>query len=256
MSSSTGKNSYPARKNVGIPDERFPSSVAIIMDGNGRWADRRNQPRSLGHVEGAETAREIISEASDLGLENLTLYAFSRQNWKRATREVGSLMDLYAEYLAGERETLMKNNIRMRHLGSREGLPAGVLEELDESIRASANNSGMILSLAMNYGSREEIAEAAAKLARRVKGGELEPGEIDENLFARTLDTAGIPDPDLLIRTAGEMRISNYLLYQISYAEFYVTETLWPDFHVEEFHKAIRAYAERDRRFGAINDGK
>ncbi len=243
----------PAREKVGVPEERFPASVAIIMDGNGRWADRRGEPRPLGHIAGAQTATDIISESSRLGLGNLSLYAFSRQNWKRAAEEVGALMDLYAEYLAGERDSLMENNIRLRHLGSREGLPPRVLEELDESIRLSSTNTGMIFSLALNYGSREEIAETAGQLARRVRRGEIRPEDIDEQSFSDALQTAGIPDPDLLIRTAGEMRISNFLLYQISYAELYVTDTLWPDFDAGELYAAIRAYASRDRRFGGID---
>ena len=165
-------------------------------------------------------------------------------------------MDLYADYLAEERITLMKNNIRLRHLGTRVGLPDRVIEELDRSIEESSTNTGMTLSLALNYGSREEIVEAIGELARQVKLGKLEPEDINEELFANALDTNGIPDPDLLIRTAGEMRISNYLLYQISYSEFYVTDVLWPDFDESELHKAIRVYASRDRRFGGINEKK
>jgi len=241
-----------ARAALGVPPERFPRSVAIIMDGNGRWARRQGLPRSAGHREGAARVEGIVTEAARLGLEALTLYSFSIENWRRPPDEVDSLMHLYAEYLVSQRPNVREHNIRLRHLGRREGLPAPVVRELDESLLSSAGNTGMFLCLALNYGSRAELVDAARRIARKVAAGELTPADIDEAVVSGSLDSAGVPDPDLVIRTAGEMRISNYLLWQISYAEFYVTEALWPEFHVEEFHEAIRAYASRHRRFGGV----
>jgi undecaprenyl diphosphate synthase len=250
----TAEEIAAARASLDIPDENFPRSIAIIMDGNGRWARKRNMPRFLGHHQGAQTVRRIITEAVRLGMENLTLYSFSQQNWSRPKEEIDALMHLYAEYLISERPVIIDNNIRLKHLGQREDLPEMVLKELDESVRVSQNNTGMILCLALNYGSREEILQAVRKLAGRVRQGEIKPEEITEEAFANTLDTAGVPDPDLLIRTAGEMRISNYLLWQLSYSEFYVTDTYWPDFDENEFHKAVIAYANRHRRFGGVDE--
>jgi len=241
------------RKIVGIPNERFPRSVAIIMDGNGRWARQRNLPRPFGHQAGAKAVRRTVTEAARLGLDVLTLYSFSVENWSRPADEVNTLMHLYAEYLVQERPTIMENNVRLRHLGRREGLPKNVLHELDETLRISASNTGMTLCLAINYGSRLEITDAVRRIARRVAGGELAADQIDEQCISDALDTAGLPDPDLLIRTAGEMRISNYLLWQISYAEFHVTDVHWPDFGPEALHDAIRAYAGRHRRFGGVD---
>lgn len=246
-----------ARKESGFSPSsanRFPVSIAIIMDGNGRWARERDIPRFMGHREGAKIVRRIVTESARLGLEALTLYSFSQQNWSRPPDEVEALMGLYTEYLIGERQTVMDNNIRLRHLGCRKGLPEPVLRELDESVRVSSKNTGMFLCLALNYGSREEIVSAAQKLARRAVSGEISPDDITTEMFAASLDTHGVPDPDLLVRTAGEMRISNYLLWQISYSEFYVTDTYWPDFDEAQLHKAIRAYMTRHRRFGGVDD--
>ncbi len=242
-----------ARKALGIPDELIPRCVAIIMDGNGRWARQRNLPRHAGHEEGAKVVRTTVTEAARLGLEALTLYSFSIENWRRPRDEVNALMHLYAEYFIRERPTIMEHNIRLRHLGRRDGLPAIVLRELDETLRVSAGNTGMYLCLALNYGSRAEMTDAIRRIAARVAGGELSPADIDESVISGSLDTAGVSDPDLLIRTAGELRISNFLLWQISYAEFHVTDVFWPDFSVEELHKAIRAYASRHRRFGGLD---
>ncbi len=254
MPQATDESIAQARKELGLDGERFPESVAIIMDGNGRWARKRGLPRPMGHQEGAKVVRRIVTEAARLGLKALTLYSFSQQNWSRPEEEVNALMHLYAEYLIHERPMVMDNNIRLRHIGRREGLPEMVLDELDESVRVSESNTGMFLCLALNYGSREEILHATQKLARRVEEGCLKPENIDEDTFASALDTVGVPDPDLLVRTSGEMRISNYLLWQISYAEFYVTPTHWPDFDEGELHKALQSYAHRDRRFGAVDD--
>ena len=243
-----------AREALGIPLDRFPRSVAIIMDGNGRWAKARGLPRAAGHEAGAENVRRIVTEGTRLGLEALTLYSFSLDNWKRPKDEVAALMHLYEEYLVRERPTLMENNVRLRHLGRRRDLPEGVLRELDESLRVSAENTGMTLCLALNYGGRAEIVDAVRGIAAQAALGELAADQVDEDLITGSLDTAGIPDPDMLIRTAGEMRISDFLLWQISYAELYVTDAHWPDFSEAEFHKALRAYAERHRRFGGLNN--
>ena len=243
-----------ARRELGVPDDTIPRSVAIIMDGNGRWARRRNLPRTAGHAAGAEVVRRIVTEAARLGLDALTLYSFSIENWRRPREEVEALMHLYAEYLVRERTTVMDHNIRLRHLGRRAGLPESVLRELDESLRVSASNTGMFLCLALNYGSRAEITDAVRSIARDVRAGKLAPEQVNEQAISARLDTAGVSDPDLLIRTSGEMRISNYLLWQISYAEFVVTDALWPDFDEAEFRKALAAYAHRHRRFGGLDD--
>jgi len=240
------------REALGIPDERFPKHVAIIMDGNGRWAREQNLPRSAGHQAGADVVAKIVQEAAELGLEALTLYSFSIENWSRPKEEVQVLMHLYAHYLAQERQTQLEHNIRMRHLGRRDGLPKSVLEELDLSVELSSRNSGMWLCLALNYGSRAEITDAVRRIAQKVQGG-LAVEEIDEKVISGALDSAGVIDPDLLIRTAGEMRISNFLLWQISYAEFYVTEKHWPDFTAQEFHKALQNFANRHRRYGGLD---
>ncbi len=242
-----------ARRELGVSDDRMPRSVAIIMDGNGRWARSRKLPRSFGHSEGAKVVRKIVTEAARLGLEALTLYSFSVENWRRPADEVRTLMHLYAEYLVNERRTVMDHNIRLRHLGRRNGLPDNVLKELDESVRVSAANTGMFLCLALNYGSRAEITDAIGRIAQKVAAGELDPKAVDEAVLSAHLDTAGVPDPDLLIRTAGELRVSNFLLWQVSYAEFVVTDVFWPDFDEKEFHKSIRAYADRHRRFGGLD---
>ena len=241
-----------ARAELGVPDERFPRHVAIIMDGNGRWASSRGLPRPVGHAEGAKVVRKIVTEAARMGIEALTLYSFSIENWSRPRDEVSALMGLYAEYLVRERPTLMDNNVRLRHLGRREGLPESVLVELDKSVEVSRGNTGMWLNLALNYGGRTELTEAVRAIAARAAEGKIAPEQIDEQVISDALDTAGLPDPDLLIRTAGEMRVSNFLLWQVSYAEFYVTDTLWPDFDEEDFGQAIRAFADRHRRFGGL----
>ncbi|MFP4105755.1 MAG: isoprenyl transferase [Phycisphaerae bacterium] len=241
------------REELGIPAERIPRSVAIIMDGNGRWAREKDLPRTEGHYEGAKVVRKVVTEAARLGLESLTLYSFSIENWRRPEDEVNALMHLYAEYLIEERPMLMDHNVRLRHLGRREGLPDRVLKELDESVRVSSTNTGMWLCLALNYGSRAEIVDAVRAIARKSAEGDLPPRDISSETIDDHLDSAGIPDPDLVIRTSGEMRLSNFLLWQISYSEFYVTETYWPDFGPEGLRDAIRDYAGRNRRFGGLN---
>lgn len=234
---------------------QMPQHVAVIMDGNGRWAKRRGKPRTEGHRAGAIAAREIVEHSAQLGLKQLTLYSFSIENWSRPADEVNTLMRLYSEYLVSERPVMLKNNIRFRQIGRRDGLPPDVLEELDRTIAALDHNTGMTLCLAVNYGSRAEITDAARSIAREVQAGVLDINAINEQTISEHLYTAGMPDPDLLIRTAGEMRVSNYLLWQISYAELFVTDVCWPDFTSAEFDRALADYARRERRFGGLIPG-
>jgi undecaprenyl diphosphate synthase len=241
-----------------IPPEKFPRHIAIIMDGNGRWAVRRGLERVKGHQEGARTVRDIVTECARLrkhhgGPDFLTLYSFSIENWKRPVDEVGFLMTMYIEYLQKERATMMENNIRFRQIGRLDNLPDPVMNEVNRTLEETKNNDGLQLVLALNYGSRAEITDAVREIARKAREKELRPEEIDEQTISDHLYTAGWPDPDLLIRTAGEMRVSNYLLWQISYAELYVSEVLWPDFQVSDLHGAIQAFASRNRRFGALD---
>ena len=237
----------------GVPPERLPGHVAIIMDGNGRWAKQRNQPRIAGHRAGARSVREIVTECSRLGIGYLTLYSFSTENWKRPDDEVRGLMDLCVEYLVKERRELTDNNIRFLQIGRREGLPVAVLDALDRTTAVTKSCTGLTLCLALNYSSRTEITDAMRSIADDVQAGRLEPAAIQEATISERLYTAGLPDPDLLVRTAGELRVSNYLLWQISYAEIHVTDVYWPDFGIEDLHRALRDYASRDRRFGGID---
>jgi undecaprenyl diphosphate synthase len=237
---------------LGVPRARLPRHIAIIMDGNGRWARDRGLSRLEGHRHGSQAVREIVTQCARLGVECLTLYSFSVDNWKRPPEEVAGLMALYSQYLADERQEIMDNDIRLVQLGRRADLPEQVLQELDQTMGLSAKNTGMTLCVALNYGARSEIVDAVRTLARRVAAGQLDPDEIDERLVSESLYTADLPDPDLLIRTGGEMRVSNFLLWQISYAELYVTPVLWPDFRPEHLHEAIRSFAARERRFGDV----
>ena len=237
---------------LGLRRGELPRHIAIIMDGNGRWASERGVPRLQGHAAGAKVVRSIVTECARLGLEALTLYSFSSENWKRPKDEIDFLMELYAEYLVAEREEIRENNIRFHQVGRREGLPQSVLLQLDTTVELSKGNTGLNLCLALNYGARAEIVDAVRGIASKVKARQLEPGDIDEDLLGAALYTAGIIDPDLLIRTAGEFRISNFLLWQLSYAEFYVEDVCWPDFTVEHLHLAIQEYARRDRRYGGL----
>lgn len=231
----------------------IPAHIAVIMDGNGRWATQRGFDRVFGHRNGAAAARSTIEACSDLGVKHLTLYSFSLENWKRPEAEIKALMDLCAMYIDGQREALAKSNIRFRMIGRRERLPREVLESVDRLTAATAGCTGLTLVVALNYGSRGEILDAARALARKAAAGEINPDRIDEAAFASHLFTAGLPDPDLLIRTGGQMRLSNFLLWQLSYAELYITETLWPDFSPAHLHEAIRDYAGRKRRFGGLD---
>ncbi len=237
---------------LGIPMNRLPRHIAIIMDGNGRWAQHRGLPRIEGHRNGSKGVRFTITETARLGVECLTLYSFSTENWKRPPEEVAGLMDLYEQYLIEERPTIMNNNIKVRHIGFEQILPDRVLRELRETVRISQDNTGMTLCLALNYSGRSELVAAIQKMVNDSRDGSLKAKDIDETMVSSYLDTAGLPDPDLLIRTAGEMRISNFLLWQISYAELYVTDVLWPDFDGDVLYGAIKDYAGRDRRFGGL----
>jgi undecaprenyl diphosphate synthase len=222
------------------------------MDGNGRWAQKRNLARAHGHREGAKTVEKIAQYCVDFGIECLTLYSFSMENWKRPKIEVDALMYLYTEYLTNIRPTLMKNNVKLVHLGHFERLPREVQKAITKTMEITEKNTGMVLALALNYGSRVEIIDAVKKIAGKYKAGKLKLKDIDEDCISNHLYTAGLTEPDLLIRTANEMRISNFLLWQISYSEFYVTKTFWPDFKRKDLEKAILAYAKRDRRFGTV----
>lgn len=231
---------------------RIPGHVAIIMDGNGRWAKLRGRERSFGHQAGAETVHVIAEEAARLGVKYLTLYTFSTENWGRPAEEVTALMGLLFDSI--EEETFMKNNIRFRVIGEVEKLPDYVRGRLDDCIEHTAGNTGMTLVLALSYSSHWEITEAARQLAVAVQRGSLQPEQIDSQVFARYLSTSFMPDPDLLIRTGGELRLSNYLLWQCAYSELYFCDTYWPDFREEEFFKAICEYQKRERRFGKTSE--
>jgi undecaprenyl diphosphate synthase len=240
-------------KRLNLRIDQMPQHIAIIMDGNGRWAQRRGLPRYEGHSEGAKTAERIAQCCVDLGMGSLTLYSFSIENWKRPKAEVNALMHLYADYLVSIRPSLMRNNVRLVHLGRVAGLPPMVSESLSQTMEMTRRNTGMVLALALNYSGRAEIVDAARAIAQEHKAGRLGLEEIDEDCISGHLYTAGLADPDLLVRTASELRVSNFLLWQISYSEFYVTDTLWPDFTEESLDQAILAYAHRDRRFGAVD---
>ena len=227
-----------------------PRHVAIIMDGNGRWAERRGLPRSAGHRAGVEAVTRTLEAARDAGVEMMTLYAFSTENWKRPAAEVAALMSLLVEFLAVKLPELQRDNVRLRTVGRTAGLPDAARKALLGAVSATADNAAFTLNLALNYGGRAEIADAAARLAADAAAGKILPDKIDEASFARYLYAPDLPDPDLLIRTSGEMRLSNFLLWELAYTEIYVTDCLWPDFSREELAKALDAYAHRDRRFG------
>jgi undecaprenyl diphosphate synthase len=237
---------------LGLTLDQMPRHIAIIMDGNGRWAQQKGLPRVQGHNKGGQVVETIALDCVDLGIEVLTLYSFSIENWKRPKEEIEGLMHLYVQYLIGIRNILMKNNVKLIHLGRMESLPGSVRHELLETMKLTESNTGMILALALNYAGRAEIVDATKKIAQEYKEGKIQLNDINEKVISDHLYTAGLNDPDLLIRTANELRVSNFLLWQISYSEFYVTETFWPDFVKEDLEKAIVAYADRDRRFGSL----
>jgi undecaprenyl diphosphate synthase len=236
----------------GLKPEQLPRHVAIIMDGNGRWAQRRGLPRLIGHRRGIQSVRAVVEEGCRLGLEQLTLYCLSVENWKRPARELTFLLRLLRHFLVIERRELLEQNVQLKMIGRREGLPRDVLAEFERTAEQTASNNGMVLCLAVNYGGRCEIADAARRLAEDCRAGRVDPLQVSEDVFATYLCTAGMSDPDLLIRTAGEMRISNFLLWQISYSEIWVTTTLWPDFRADDLLQACLAFAARERKFGGL----
>ncbi len=234
--------------------KKLPTHVAIIMDGNGRWAKKRGLPRIFGHREGMKSVRAVVEKARTLGIKVLTLYAFSKENWHRPKEEVSFLMNLLEEYLRKEVEELHKKDIQIRAIGEIEMLPKKIQALLKEALAKTAKNKSMILNLALSYGGRAEIVRAARLLAEACKRGDISPEEITEETFSRYLYTGDLPDPDFLIRTSGEQRISNFMLYQCAYTEFYITPILWPDFREKEFLEALKDYATRERRFGRISE--
>ena len=234
-------------------DKSLPQHVAIIMDGNGRWAKKRNLPRIEGHRQGVTSVRKVTEHAARRNIKQLTLYCLSSENWRRPKAELDFLMLLLEQYMIEERSLLMREHIRPVMIGNRAGLPNRTLAAIDETVDMCRNNTGMRLCLAVNYGGRAEIVEATKTLARQVASGILQPDEIDEKSVESHLETNGMPDPDLLIRTAGEMRLSNFLLWQMSYAEFWVTSDLWPDFTENHLDQALAAFRSRERRFGGLS---
>ena len=232
-------------------ENNFPKHIAIIMDGNGRWARRRGLPRTLGHRAGIKSVRRVVEACVELKISVLTLYAFSMENWKRPQREIDMLMRLLSEFLEKEIEEMNEHNIRFTAIGRTEALPDFVQQRLERTVRATAKNTGLVLNLALNYGGRTEIVDAVRQIASEAKDDSLKPEEITEEFFSRYLYTRALPDPDLLIRTSGEMRVSNFLLWQISYSEIYVTKKFWPDFTKKDLEEAIREFQRRERRFGA-----
>lgn len=230
--------------------ERIPAHVAIIMDGNGRWAQNRNLPHMAGHNAGMLAMKEIVKASSTLGVKHLTVYAFSTENWKRSTEEVGGIFKLLILYVEKELKELHENNVKVKILGDYEKLPKEAVKSLKRSLKTTQHNNGLQFNIALNYGGRDEILRSVKKLAMEVEAGKLKSDEITEEMIADNLYTAGIPDPDLMIRTSGEMRLSNYLLWQCAYSEFVYTDVLWPDFNREEYEKAIEVFQNRKRRFG------
>lgn len=232
--------------------EKLPRHVAIIMDGNRRWARHRRLPILEGHRAGSQATRQVVETCVELHIPILTLYAFSTENWRRSPKEVQGLLRLIEKTLKEERPELHANGVRVRHIGSKEGLPPSLLDELKETEELTKENKALLLNVAINYGGRDELRRAFQRMAQKVARGELSPEAIDEDLISAHLDTGGLPDPDLLIRTGGEHRISNFLLWQIAYTELYVTPTLWPDFNKREFLMALVDYQHRERRFGGV----
>lgn len=232
--------------------ERLPKHIAIIMDGNGRWAQERGQDRIYGHMNGVKSVREVVEGAAELGIHCLTLYAFSTENWERPEKEVTALMELMVDTIRKEVDSLIKNNIKLHVIGELSMLPQQARAALDEALKLTATNSGLNLIVALSYSSRWEIAEAVKQIARQVQDGKLDPADIDQDTLQHFLSTREFPDPELMIRTSGEQRISNFLLYQLAYAELYFTATHWPDFRKEHLYEAIIDYQKRDRRFGKV----
>ena len=235
---------------IELDPTRLPRHLAIIMDGNGRWAEQRMLKRIVGHHRGAETVQMVVEQSSSLGINYLTLFAFSSENWSRPKSEVKALMTLLSKYVRTELKRMLKNNIRFNVIGNRQDLPGEVNAILDDALERTAGNTGMVLTLALSYGARQEIVRAATEISRKVQQGELAPDQITDALFSQHLDTADLPDPDLLIRTSGEMRISNFLLWQLAYTELYFTDINWPDLTINALHAALADFQARERRFG------
>jgi undecaprenyl diphosphate synthase len=248
MSQQTDWQSLPADLNP----QRLPNHVAVIMDGNGRWAQNRGWPRFVGHQRGVDALKDLLRCCRDWGVRALTAYAFSSENWGRPQEEVNFLMTLFERVLRQELKEMMAENVQIRFVGNLNVLPVSLQREIERSMEKTKDNRGIKFTVATNYGGRQEIVQACRAIAFEIKEGKLQPEDIDETLFEQHLYTAGISDPDLLIRTSGEMRISNFLLWQMAYAEIYVTETFWPDFDRSEFHRALLSYQQRKRRFGKL----
>ena len=236
--------------------DRFPQHIAVIMDGNGRWAQRRHLPRVAGHRAGVQSARTVIETCARLGIPALTLYAFSMENWRRPKAEIDFLMRLLREYLRKELPTIHRNNIRMLVIGRPDQLPEEVRADIERAMEQTAGNTGMKLAVALNYGGRAELVDAFNRILDRVRHNGLANARVDEEMISQHLYTAGLPDPDLLIRTSGEMRVSNFLLWQIAYAEIYVTETLWPDFSRAQLYEALLDFQKRERRYGGLAEAR
>ena len=237
-----------------LEKEKLPKHIAIIMDGNGRWANKRSFRRILGHREGMESVKEIVRACRELDIQALTLYAFSSQNWQRPELEVKALMGLLKKYVRSEVNELNEKNVKLQGIGELDKLPKSVIKVFNEAVEVTKNNTGMVLSVALSYGGREEILTAVSKIVKKIKTGELLPDDITEDIFSENLYTAGLPDPDFLIRTSGELRISNFLLWQIAYSEIYVTDVLWPDFRKDDLYRALIEFQKRKRRFGLTDE--
>lgn len=231
----------------------LPRHVAVILDGNGRWAEAHGVPRAMGHKAGCETLEKMVEAAARIGLEYFTVYGFSTENWKRSREEVGALMNLFRYYMVRIIKIANDNNVRVRMIGEKSRFDPDIIEGIDRMVESTKDNTGLTFVVAINYGGRDEIVRAARKLAEDYRKSGEDVSRIDENVFASYLDTAGMPDPDLMIRTGGELRLSNYLLWQLAYSELYITDCLWPDFTREELERAIDAYGKRERRFGGRN---
>lgn len=259
MTANSGVSAAPSAHPLALPKDLeqgiMPTHVAVIMDGNGRWAKQRGLPRVMGHRKGVDTLKKLLRCCRDWGIDALTAYAFSTENWGRPTREVDFLMTLFERVLRQELNEMMEEDVRIQFVGNLAALPNTLQQEIDRAVALTQANQGICFSVATNYGGRQEILQACRAIATQVKQGQLQPEEIDEALFSRHLYTSNISDPDLLIRTSGEMRISNFLLWQLAYSEFYITDTLWPDFDEDEFHQAMKAFQRRDRRFGKVDNG-
>ena len=230
----------------------IPIHVAIILDGNGRWAKKRMMPRQYGHAQGAQVVEQICEDAWNMGIKYLTVYAFSTENWNRPDSEVKILMDIFSKYMVDKLQKVGQKNMKIRFIGERSRLDKAMIEKIENLEESTKDNTGLNFTVALNYGSRDEMVRAMRKMAAEIKEGKLEPEDITEEKYNTYLDTAELPDPDLLIRTSGEQRLSNYLLWQLAYTEFYFTDVMWPDFNKEELAKAVEWYANRDRRYGKV----